>query len=161
MKKFTNEQLDLMYKDGCFVKMEKNITLKIIRDCGLQCATLYNILLMHKNNISVHGCYPSYETIMQECCISTKSTLLTYLDKLVEFGYLRIKSGNKSYSSTYYFPLSHSSITNYEESDYDYINSVQRKKGVKVQNVSEASLYNLKNHKSSVDNIFDENPFGL
>jgi len=161
LKKFTDEQIDSIYKDGVFVKMEKNITLKIIRDCGMACATLYNMLLMHKNNINAHGCYPSYETIMQECCISTKSTLLTYLDKLVEFGYLRIKSGNKSYSSMYYFPLSHNSITNYDESDYDYINNVQRKKGVKVQNVSDSSIYNLKNQKLKKElyEDIDDQPF--
>lgn len=162
MKKFTNEQIDSIYKDGCFVKMEKNITLKIIRDCGLQCAMLYNVILMHKNNSNAHGCYPSYDTLMQECCISSKSTFLSYLDKLVEHGYLKIKSGNKSYSSAYYFPLSHSSITNYNDEDYSYIDNVKRKKGTKVQNVSDQSLNNLKNYsvEQNINNDpFAENPF--
>lgn len=158
MKKFTDEQIDYTYKDGVFVKMEKNITLKIIRDCGLQCAMLYNIILMHKNNLNAHGCYPSYDTLMQECCINSKTTFLTYLNKLVEFGYVKIKSGNKTYSSTYYFPLSHSSITNYEETDYNYIDNVKRKQGTKIQNISESSLYNLKNHKINYEDIEDQ-PF--
>lgn len=157
LKKFTDEQIDSLYKDGCFVKMEKNITLKIIRDCGLQCAMLYNVILMHKNNSNTHGCYPSYDVLMQECCISSKSTFLTYLDKLVEHGYIRIKSGNKTYSSMYYFPLAHNSITNYEESDYEYISKVQRKQGTKVQNISEESLYNLRNKKPSENT--EECPF--
>lgn len=160
MKKFSNEQIDSMYKDGVFVKMEKNITLKIIRDCGLQCAMLYNIILMHKNNLNAHGCYPSYETLMQECCINSKTTFLTYLNKLVEFGYIKIKSGNKMYSSTYYFPSSHNSITNYEESDYSYIDSVKRKQGTKIQNISESSLNNLKNRKLEMYELDDDKPFG-
>jgi hypothetical protein len=59
----------------------------------------------------------------------------------------------------YYFPLAHNSITNYDESDYNYIDKVQRKKGTKVQNVSEESLYNLKNRKPSVDTDIDDQPF--
>lgn len=162
MKKLTKQQIDSMYKDGRFTKFENNTMLKIILDCGSSCAILYMILLMHKNNNNPHGCYPTYDTLMSECNIGSKATLSAQLSKLVEFGYIKIKSGNRSGSSQYYFPLAHNSITNYTEEDYEDILTIVRKKGTHNSNISNNSLNNLKNYKMEYsDNIFNENPFGL
>lgn len=160
MKKLNKEQINLMYKDGRFTKSENNIMLKIISDCGSSCAILYLILLMHKNNNNLHGCYPSYETLMTECNMGSKSTLLSQLSKLVEYGYIKIKSGNRSGSSQYYFPLAHQSITNYTKEDYVEIESIVRKKGTQNINVSSSSLKNLKNSKHNISCEYEENPFG-
>jgi hypothetical protein len=159
MKKLTKQQIDSMYKDGRFTKFENNIMLKIILDCGSSCAILYMVLLMHKNNNNPHGCYPTYETLMMECSIGSKATLSTQLSKLVEFGYIKIKSGNRSGSSQYYFPLAHNSINNYTEEDYIWIESVTRKKGTQNKNISNNSLNNLKGYKPQYDNDLDESPF--
>lgn len=160
MSKLNKEKIDMMHKDGRFTKSENNIMLKIISDCGSGCAILYLILLMHKNNNNLHGCYPSYETLMAECNIGSKSTLLAQLSKLVEYGYIKIKSGNRSGSSQYYFPLAHPSITNYTEDDYIEIQYIVRKKGTQNVTVASNSLRNLKNHREDVEFDFDENPFG-
>lgn len=134
MQLLTNEQINAKFKDGCFVKMEKNISLKIARDCGLQCVGLYNIILMHKHSNNPHGCYPTYETLMTECNIKSKVTFLSYLSKLEEYGYIKIKSGNRCSSNMYYFPLADVNITNYSQEDLEYINNVHRKKGIKKSN---------------------------
>ena len=157
MIKLTNDQIESAYKNGCFVMMEKNISIKIARDCGLVCVGLYNIILMHKFNSNSDGCYPSYETLMRECNIGSKSTLTSYLTKLVNFGYLKIKSGNRGYCSTYYFPLADKKITNYTDEDLKRINSIKRKKGVSNKNVSDNSLYNLKNYKPNEQD--NDDPF--
>lgn len=160
MKKLTKQQIDSMYKDGRFTKFENNIMLKIILDCGSSCAILYMVLLMHKNNNNPHGCYPTYETLMTECNIGSKATLSTQLSKLVECGYIKIKSGNRSGSSQYYFPLAHSSVSNYTEEDYIWIESVTRKKGTQNINVSNSSLNNLKGYKEDYDyEELEDQPF--
>ena len=144
MKKLSDEEIDSIYNKGCFVMMEKGLSIKIARDCGLQCVALYNMILMHKYNDRWHGCYPTYETLMQECCISSKTTLLSYLSKLEQHGYIKIKSGNKNSSNTYYFPLASDKITNYTDGDYDYIYNIHRKKGNKNVTYNEKSSKNLK-----------------
>lgn len=160
MKKLTKQQIDSIYKDGRFTKFENNIMLKIILDCGSPCAILYMILLMHKNNNNPHGCYPTYETLMTECNIGSKATLSAQLSKLVECGYIKIKSGNRSGSSQYYFPLAHNSITNYTEDDYVEIESIVRKKGTQNITVSNNSLNNLKGYKEDYDyEYIDDQPF--
>lgn len=158
MKKLSDEQIDAIYKKGAFVMMEKGLSIKIARDCGLACVGLYNMILMHKTSDKLNGCYPSYELLMTECNIGSKATLTSYLSKLVEFGYLKIKSGNRGYSSEYYFPLNCSNITNYTEEDYIIINNVKRKQGSDHE-VSYNSLYNLKNHKPSEDTDSEICPF--
>ena len=160
MKKLTKQQIDCIYKDGRFTKFENNIMLKIILDCGSSCAILYMILLMHKNNNNPHGCYPTYDTLMSECNIGSKATLSAQLSKLVEFGYVKIKSGNRSGSSQYYFPLAHNSISNYTEEDYIDIESIIRKKGTQNITVSNNSLNNLKGYKIDYEHdVFEDQPF--
>jgi hypothetical protein len=160
MKKLTKQQIDSIYKDGRFTKFENNIMLKIILDCGSPCAILYMILLMHKNNNNPHGCYPTYDTLMSECNIGSKATLSSQLSKLVEYGYIKIKSGNRSGSSQYYFPLAHNSISNYTEEDYFDIESIVRKKGTQNINISNNSLNNLKGYREEYDyEDIDEKPF--
>ena len=134
--------------DGCYyTKMEKELSLKIIKDCGLSCMAMYNIILGYKINENPHSCFPSYEMLMRDCNIGSKSTLTSNLSKLVEFGYLKIKSGNKGSLNTYYFPLADTSITNYSEKDLEYISKVKRKVGTKTKVTSKNSLSNLKNYK--------------
>ena len=161
MKKLTNEEIEKIYKDGCFVMAEKAMILKISRDCGLACVGLYNLILSHKSSTNVNGCYPSYETLMLEGCISSKATLPSYLSKLVDYGYIKIKSGNRGYSSQYYFPLAHSKISNYNDEDFEYIETIVRKKGSTHDNISTNSLDNLKNYKQESTYDFENNPFGV
>lgn len=128
-------------------KMEMAISLKIARDCGLSCMALYNIIFSHKVSNNPHGCYPSYETIMDECCIGSKSTLTSNLNKLCDYGYLVIKSGNRGSCNQYYFPLASRTITNYTDADLRYISKIKRKVGHSNNTMNSNSLKNLKNHK--------------
>ena len=162
MKNLTDKQIEDMYKEGSFVMMEKGLAIKIARDCGLACVGLYNMILMHKASNKLNGCYPSYDLLMTECNIGSKATLTSHLSKLVEFGYIKIKSGNRGYSSEYYFPLANEKVTNYTEEDYVIINNIQRKQGCKHE-VSNSSLCNLKNYTQQYDDdvfeLDEENPF--
>lgn len=153
LEEYNNDYFMQEEDDGCYyTKMEKELSVKIAKDCGLACMAMYNIILGYKINDNPHSCFPSYEMLMRDCNIGSKSTLTSNLSKLVEFGYLKIKSGNKGSMNTYYFPLADIGITNYREKDFEYINNIKRKVGIKTQTTSENSLSNLKNYTKKGNN---------
>lgn len=158
--KQTHERIDENIEKGKFTKNEKNIERHIILDCGMACAKLYDILLSYKNEYQYDKCHPSNSLLMSTCCISSKATLITYLNKLEEFGYIKIKSGGGNSSNKYFFPKADISITHYTQEELNYINSIERKKPTINTNVSEKSKENLKNYKkvNNVSNI-ETNPF--
>lgn len=107
-----------------FVKMNNELSRKIITDCGLGAMGFYYILLSHKND-SINSCYPSNECLMKECDI-TKPTLNKYIKSLIENGYIKVSSGNVHKASNYYFPLE---VGMYTEEELDKIKSITRRKG--------------------------------
>jgi len=161
-KKWTHEDIekDYLCTDWKFTKSCNKIKRDIILDCGLACSSIYDILLSHKNNGKVDGCYPGYSVLMKECNIS-KPTLTSSLKKLEEYGYIKIKSGSSKNNNKYFFPKDDINTTNYTEEDLKYILSLERKENLSINtNVSEKSKENLKNYKkvNNVSNI-ETNPF--
>lgn len=156
MIKTSHESIDKYIERGKYTKCEKNIERHIILDCGMACATLYNVLLSYKNDKVFDKCYPSYSKLMTTCNISSKATIINYLKKLEDFGYIKIKSGGTGIGNIYFFPKADISITNYTQEELNYINSLKRREPTINTNVSEKSKQNLKNYKSKKVN---PNPF--
>ena len=152
-KKWTHEDIgkDYLCTNWKFTKSCNKTKRDIILDCGLSCSAIYDILLSHKNQGNVDGCFPSYSILMKECNIS-RPTLMSSLKKLEEYGYIKIKSGSSINNNKYFFPKDDVNITNYTKEDLKYISSLKRKENLlSNSNVSKKSKKNLKNYKEIND----------
>lgn len=157
-KKWTHEDIgkDYLCTNWKFTKSCNKTKRDIILDCGLSCSAIYDILLSHKNQGNVDGCFPSYSILMKECNIS-RPTLTSSLRKLEEYGYIKIKSGSSDNNNKYYFPKDDTNITNYTKDDLIAISSLKRKGNSTNNNVSEKSKENLKNYNKKINDYI--NPF--
>jgi DNA-binding transcriptional regulator YhcF (GntR family) len=85
-----------------FSKSSNLLMRKISYVCGLDCYTVYMMLLSHRNALN-NKCFPSIELIAKECNAST-DTIKRKIKLLKDNGFLSVNSGKQGISNNYYFP---------------------------------------------------------
>ena len=102
-KKWTHEDIgkDYLCTNWKFTKSCNKTKRDIILDCGLSCSAIYDILLSHKNQGNVDGCFPSYSILMKECNIS-RPTLTSSLRKLEEYDFIRTIRAGQYFSRRFF-----------------------------------------------------------
>ena len=92
-----------MATQNSFIKLDKMIMKNLIEKCGANGLMVYSVLLSHRNT-TTNKCFPSIESIMEQCKTS-KSTIQRSIKKLYDEGFIIIDSGRQGIANSYFFPL--------------------------------------------------------
>ncbi len=142
-------------KKRSYVALYNDIKCELIKEVGLTTAMVYLVIKSHKmieNNM--HCCYPSNEELYKECNIR-KRMFLKHLDKLVDTGWIVVKSGGTKIgrNSNYYFPRE---IDMYTDAELNYISKIERRSTKKDNTVEEVPAQDNNIPSSVDDDLFDE-----
>lgn len=117
-----------------YVILHDDIEKELVKEVGLHTAMVYLIIKSHKKiDNNMHCCYPSIDELSSECNIE-KRMLHKHINKLVDSGWLKIKSGGTKVkrNSNYYFPKEKYMYTDVE---LNYISKIERRSTKQVEEI--------------------------